>query len=302
MRRHRPVMVEEVLDMLQIRKGAAIVDGTVGHGGHAAAMLQAAGKNGTLIAFDWDEWMIPRARENLAHVPGTKRFVHADYRQIPDVLSELKMVAVDAILLDFGATIEHFEDAERGFSFQSDAPLDMRMDVSTKETAAAWLGRATEKEIVRALREYGDERHAGLIARSIVRMRKDGRMKRTLDLVTAVESAVPPRLREKRIHPATRTFQAVRIQVNRELEGLREAIEKIAVCLRVGGRMATLSYHSGEDGAAKNAFRNLEKTGEFRNLTKTPRKPSQAEIESNPSSRSAKLRAIERIKVSEEII
>lgn len=300
MGRHRPVMVNEVLEMLQIRNGATIIDGTVGHGGHAAAMLRAAGAHGTLIALDWDEKMIERAKEHLADLPGKKEFVCADYRRIPDVLAEMKEDGADAILLDFGVNLEHFEDARRGFSFQADAPLDMRMDVTTKETAAAWLNRASEKEIVRVLREYGGERHAGSIARAIVRMRKEGRMKRTSDLVAAVESAVPPRLREKRIHPATRTFQAIRIQVNRELEGLREAIEEIARCLRLRGRMATLSYHSGEDRAAKTAFRNLEKTGEFRNLTKTPIRPSKQEIESNLSSRSAKLRAIERIEKTEE--
>jgi len=298
-RRHRPVMLNEVIDMLQIKERATIVDGTVGHGGHAAEMLRKAGPHGRLIAFDWDESMIARASELLDNIPGSKNFVHADYRRIPEILDGIGIDKVDAVLLDFGVNLEHFDDVERGFSFQGDAPLDMRMDRSAKETAAAWLGRATEKEIVRVLREYGGERHAGLIAREIVRRRKEGKMRRTSDLVAAVESAVPPRLREKRIHPATRTFQAIRIQVNRELDELQSAIEGIAMRLSGGGRMVTLSYHSGEDAAAKNAFRELAKSGKFQVLTKTPLRPSEGEIDENPSSRSAKLRAIERIHIQE---
>ncbi len=298
-RRHEPVMQEEVMSMLQINQGATIIDGTVGHGGHALAMLRAAGPRGRLIAFDWDETMISRASDTLAETPGGKNFIHADYRQIPQYLQTLTIVDVDAILLDFGVNLEHFEDASRGFSFQSDAPLDMRMDRSSKETAAAWLGRASEQEIVRALRELGGERHAGLIARSILRMRKEGRLKTTSDLVAAVEAAVPPRLREKRIHPATRTFQAIRIQINHELDDLQTSIEEIADCLGTAGRMVTLSYHSGEDGAAKRAFRNLQKRGEFQVLTKTPLRPTAREVYDNPSSRSAKLRTITRISKQE---
>lgn len=299
MRRHQPVMLDEVINMLQIKERATVLDGTVGHGGHAAAMLRKAGPYGRLIAFDWDESMIARATESLEDIPGSKSFVHADYRRIPEILDGIGVDEVDAVLLDFGVNLEHFEDVERGFSFQGDAPLDMRMDRSAKETAAAWLGRATEQEIVRVLREYGGERHAGLIAREIVKRRKEGKMRRTSDLVAAVESAVPPRLREKRIHQATRTFQAIRIQVNRELDDLQSAIQEIAMRLSDGGRLVTLSYHSGEDAAAKHAFRELAKSGAFQVLTKSPMRPTEDEVTVNPSSRSAKLRAIERINTQE---
>lgn len=294
MKRHQPVMLDEVLELLEIEPGAVVIDGTLGHGGHAEAMLEKAGKSGKLIGFDWDEKMLRTAEENLKETAGEKRFAYADYRAIPTWLADNNYSGVDAVLLDLGVNMEHFEDKSRGFSFLEDAPLDMRMDRDTKETASAWLNRASEGEIAVALREFGGERHAGLIAREIVRRRKEGKMKRTTDLVEAATRAVPPRLREKRIHPATRTFQAIRIVINRELEELEEAISGIAKCLNPGGKMAVLSYHSGEDRAAKNAFRNLSKTEGFVLLTKSPLTPSANEVRNNPSSRSAKLRGLRR--------
>lgn len=294
MRQHRPVMLAEVLDLLAIKTGFVVIDGTVGEGGHAKAMLRDAGPEGWLIAFDWDESMLRTAEANLASVEGRKTFVCADYRDIPAWLSEAGNIRANAVLLDMGVSMRHLEDELRGFSFRFDAPLDMRMNTSTKETAAAWLGRASEQQIARALREYGGERHAGAIARAIVRRRNKGKLRSTNDLVESVLEAVPPRLREKRIHPATRTFQAVRIAVNRELEGLEEALQDIAGCLAEGGRFATLAYHSGEDGAVKHAFKSLAQSGGYKILTKRPLRPSTAEVRENPSSRSARLRAIER--------
>ncbi len=287
-------MLQPVLDLLRVRPGSVVVDGTVGHGGHAEGMLAAAGDEGVLVAADWDEAMLRKAEENLKGTPGRKRFVHADFRDLPAWLHEHEAGGADAILLDFGVNLQHFQDPLRGFSFLTDAPLDMRMDRSSRETAAAWLGRATHGEIAAALRDYGGERWAGPIAREIVARRKRGGMKRTTDLVEAVLAAVPPQRRDKRIDPATRTFQAVRIAVNRELEGLEDAIRELAACLRPGGRMATLSYHSGEDRAAKNAFKSLARSAEFRIVTKRPLTPTAEETRENPRSRSAKLRAIER--------
>lgn len=294
-RKHHPVMLTEVLNALNIHKGAILVDGTVGHGGHAKEMLIAAGEEGTLVAMDWDETMLTKAEENLKDIPGRKFFVHADFRTIPEVLGRLHLPGADAILLDFGVSIEHFHDVSRGFSFLTDAPLDMRMNRSAKETAAAFLNRATQGEIERVLREFGGERWANQIARTIVRRRKEGRMHRTQDLVDAVFEAIPPRHREKRIHPATRTFQAIRIMVNQELHALQEAIVRAALCLNKGGRMVTLSYHSGEDREAKLAFRTLTKEYGFKTLTPRPLRPSYEEVRENPTSRSARLRAIERI-------
>lgn len=284
------------MELLAIPRGATVVDATVGHGGHAEAMLARAGESGTLIACDWDETMLATAIENLKRVEGNKTFVHADYRELPEEIPG----QADAILIDLGANIEHFEDASRGFSFLHEASLDMRMHKASKETASAWLNRATHGEIAKTLRDYGGERFAGKIAAEIVKRRRSSQMKTTGDLVEAVMAAIPPRLREKRIHPATRTFQAVRIRINHELDDLESAIERLARKLKVGGRLATLSYHSGEDGAAKRSMKRLSDTGSYRILTKKPIAPSEAERRDNPSSRSAKLRAIERIKEDQE--
>lgn len=293
LRAHRPAMVEEVLELLRIPRGATMVDGTVGHGGHAAAMLQAA-EGGELVAFDWDEEMLTIAENNLKNIKGDKTFVHSDYRQIPEWFESHRHPGADAILLDLGVNLQHFDDVARGFSFAADVPLDMRMDRSSKETASAWLNRASEGEIARVLREFGGEKWAGPIAAQIVTARRSGAMRTTGDLVSAVLRAIPAHLRDKRIHPATRTFQAIRIAVNRELEGLEEAIASIAKCLAPSGRMATLAYHSGEDAAVKNAFRKLASEGGFRLLTKKPLRATEAEVAINPNARSARLRAIER--------
>ena len=296
MSRHRPAMLSEVLQLLDVQKGDTVLDGTVGHGGHAEAMAEMAGKEGELIAFDWDEEMLRTAKANLENTEIGKTFVNADYRSVPDWVSSNRPKGVDRILLDFGVNLQHFEDTSRGFSFQGDAPLDMRMDRSTKETASAWLNRASEGEIARALRELGGELWSGPIAKRIVVRRKEGRMKTTSDLVDAVFSAIPPAKRDKKIHPATRTFQAVRIAINRELENLEETVAEIADCLAPGGRIATLSYHSGEDAAVKNAFRNLAKEGKFTVITKKPLRPSEQETKENPNARSARLRGLEKVR------
>jgi 16S rRNA (cytosine1402-N4)-methyltransferase len=287
-------MLGEVMELLQIKEGATVVDGTVGHGGHAEQMLRAAGRSGTLIAFDWDREMLKKAEANLELVEGKKQFIHDDFRAIPEWMALHCSSGADAILLDFGVNLEHFEDVGRGFSFQSAAPLDMRMDRQTKETASAWLNRSTEAAIASALRTFGGEKFAWPIAKEIVRRRKLDGLRTTADLVDAVLAAVPPRLREKRIHPATRTFQAVRIVVNRELEGLQEAVIEIGRCLTPKGTMATLAYHSGEDVAAKNAFKALASEKNFSILTKRPLRPSEGEVSDNPNARSARLRAIQR--------
>lgn len=287
-------MLAEVLQLLNVQPGDTVVDGTVGHGGHAEALAEAAGKGGELIAFDWDEEMLRIAEKNLESVDIGKTFINADYRSAPDWLREHRPGGVDGVLLDFGVNLQHFDDTVRGFSFQGDAPLDMRMDRSTMETAAAWLNRATEGEIARVIREFGGELWSGPIAKRIVLRRKEGRMKTTSDLVDAVFSAIPAAKRDKRVHPATRTFQAIRIVVNHELDALEETVTEIAGCLAGGGRIATLSYHSGEDAAAKNAFRNLAKAKEFTVLTKKPLRPTEQEISSNPNSRSARLRGLVR--------
>lgn len=289
---HVPVMLEEVLEGLQLRPGMSIVDGTVGLGGHSAAIAESIAPNGNLTCFDWDAAMLERAEQRLSSIGGVKATFHrADYREIPSVCKDK---SVDGVLLDLGLNLAQIADPERGISFAQEGPLDMRMDRSRGESAAQFLQRASVTAIQRVLHEYGDERWAKRIAEVIVDRRKKTPINTTSALVDCVLAAVPAAVRDKRIHPATRTFQALRIHVNKELEGLQEAIEEIGQCLVDGGRMAVLSYHSGEDRAVKFAFKSLADTKEFSIVTKKPLVPSDMEIATNRRSRSAKLRIIER--------
>lgn len=307
---HKPVMLSEVLEWLRPQPGMTIVDATVGAGGHAHAIAERLGDRGTLIALDRDESMLEHAQTRLEPLPCTKHFVHADYRDLPLVLDELGIQSVDGILIDMGVCTDQLDDPERGLAFRFDAPLDMRLDRSQSTTAYHLLQKIRQEQLVRILREYGEERWAVPIARRIIQRRNQGRMNTTGDLVAAVMEAVPRRFHDRRIHPATRTFQAIRIAVNRELDGLQEAIEAICHRLKMGGRICVLAYHSLEDRAVKHAFRNLSgrvptPTGAalaeapsrpiLRILTPKPLEPSEAETEANPRARSAKLRVAERV-------
>ncbi|MCX7687949.1 MAG: 16S rRNA (cytosine(1402)-N(4))-methyltransferase RsmH [Fimbriimonadales bacterium] len=307
---HKPVMLSEVLEWLRPQPGMTIVDATVGAGGHAHAIAERLGDTGTLIALDRDESMLERAQARLEPLPCTKHFVHADYRDLPLVLDELGIQSVDGILIDMGVCTDQLDDPERGLAFRFDAPLDMRLDRSQSTTAYHLLQKIRQEQLVRILREYGEERWAVPIAKRIIQRRNQGRMNTTGDLVAAVMEAIPRRFHDRRIHPATRTFQAIRIAVNRELDGLQEALEAICHRLKVGGRICVLAYHSLEDRAVKHAFRNLSgrvptPAGAglseapshpiLRILTPKPLEPSEAETEANPRARSAKLRVAERV-------
>ena len=290
-------MSREVLEALQLRPGAVVVDGTLGLAGHSLLMAERISPGGTLVGIDWDEEMLEIARKRLEGAQGADvRLFHSNYRALKDCLVEARLRGADAILLDLGLNSAQIDDPSRGISFRQDGPLDMRMDRSRGESAAAFLNRAGTGEIERVLLEYGDERWAKRIAQVIVDRRKQRPLKTTQDLVDCVLAAVPAAKRDKRIHPATRTFQAVRIQVNAELEGLQDAVEGAGLCLNPGGRMAVLSYHSGEDRAVKRALRALADTRDFTLLTKKPTVPGEQEQRDNPKSRSAKLRVIERNK------
>lgn len=305
-------MLCEVLERLNPQSGQTLVDATVGSGGHACALAGRLGETGTLIALDRDESMLERAQARLEPFPCTKHFVHADYRDLPTVLKTLKIEAVDGILIDMGVCSDQLDDPERGLAFRYDAPLDMRLDRTQPTTAYHLLQKIRYDQLVHILREYGEERWAGPIAKRIIARRNQGRMNTTGDLVAAVMEAIPKRFQDRRIHPATRTFQAIRIAVNRELEDLQKALETICGCLRIGGTIVVLTYHSLEDRAVKHAFRNLsvpvpalarststEQTVRppilLEVLTPRPSEPSQAETEANPRARSAKLRAAQRI-------
>lgn len=290
---HVPVMVDEVLGALPLRPGSLAVDGTLGLAGHALRIAEKVSPGGTLVGIDWDEEMLEMARQRLSCVADvTLELVHADYRAIPEVLRGRQ---ADGILLDLGLNNAQIEDAQRGISFRTDAPLDMRMDRSSGEPASAWINRVGPQEIERVLWEYADERWARKIAQIIVDRRKEHPIQTTFDLVRMIEAAIPPSKRDKRIHFATRSFQAIRIHVNGELDGLEDCITAAARCLAPGGVIAVLAYHSGEDRAVKRAFRSLGEQDDFEELTRKPTVPSAAEVELNPKSRSAKLRTLRRI-------
>jgi 16S rRNA (cytosine1402-N4)-methyltransferase len=286
---HVPVLLAETLELLAVRPGGLFVDGTVGPGGHAAAVLRASAPDGRLLGLDRDGETLERARQRLAEFGERARLEQADYREIPERLGGEK---ADGILLDLGISSAQLDDAGRGFSFQAEGPLDMRMDRSGGATAADLVNRMRESDLADLLYEYGEEPASRRIARAIVLARERQRITTTTELADIVRRAAPRR-RRPGLHPATRTFQALRIRVNRELEGLGAAFEGAARCLKPGGRLAVISFHSLEDRAAKEAFRSLAGRG-FRLLTKKPLRPGDAEVRENPRARSARLRAVAR--------
>ncbi len=271
-----------------MRPGGLYVDGTLGLGGHAAEVLRRSAPDGRLLGTDKDGETLQRAKENLESFGDRVRFVQADFREVPSLLGGDR---ADGMLLDLGVSSVQLDTAERGFSFQADGPLDMRMDRSQGVTAAEVVNRTRERELADLIYGYGEERASRSIARAIVRARERGPIRTTAELADLVRRAAP-RSRPG-LHPATRTFQALRIHVNRELEGLAAALESLAECLAPGGRLVVLAFHSLEDREVKQTFRGLAARG-FRLLTKKPLRPGEAELRENPRSRSARLRGIAR--------
>ena len=285
-------MVAEVLEQLQPARGGVFVDGTVGLGGHARAVLEAGASR--LLGIDRDPAAVALARERLRDFGDRARVVHGDYRQLPAVLDREGLSAVDGILLDLGVSSMQLDEPGRGFSFRRDEPLDMRMDTSAGPTAAEALAAADEKTLADVIYEFGEDRHARRIARAIVAARAAAPIETTGRLAEVVRRAVPRR-GYTRIDPATRTFQAVRIWVNRELEGLGDCLHAAAARLSPGGRLVVITFHSLEDRIVKHVLRSMQAAGEsgLRVLTKRPLVPAAAEIDRNPRARSAKLRAAE---------
>jgi 16S rRNA (cytosine1402-N4)-methyltransferase len=286
---HVPVLVREALELLAVRPGGLWVDGTVGLGGHAEALLRACAPDGRLLGLDRDGETLERARQRLLPFGDRARLEQADFREIEERLAGER---ASGILLDLGVSSAQLGDPERGFSFQAEGPLDMRMDRSGGATAAELVNRMREHDLAVLIHEYGEERASRRIARAICRAREDAPIRTTTRLAEIVRRAAP-RSRRPGHNPATRTFQALRIRVNRELDGLEPAFERAARCLRPGGRLAVIAFHSLEDRAAKQAFRSLAGSG-FSLLTRKPVRPAEAEVRGNPRARSARLRAIAR--------
>jgi 16S rRNA (cytosine1402-N4)-methyltransferase len=294
---HKPVLRDVVLSHLNLKRGFVVLDATVGSGGHAEAILNMIGPTGFLIGMDRDKQAIERAQSRLQPFAGHFILKHACFCQMDRILSALNIDRVHAVLMDVGTSSDQLADPARGFSFQTDGPLDMRMDPSGGETAADLISRSNADELSAIFRTYGEERRARAIARAIVRARAYSKnpIRTTRELSQLIEQMTPARFRFGRIHPATRVFQALRIAVNQELEQLESALPKAVEALRPGGRLAVISFHSLEDRIVKWFFRDEQKKDRVKVLTKKPVQPVGEEVRDNPRARSAKLRAIERV-------
>jgi 16S rRNA (cytosine1402-N4)-methyltransferase len=299
-------MLSETIELLQPRSGGRYVDGTLGAGGHAESILAAA-PDTELLGVDRDAEARRRARERLARFGNRVHIVEATFDEIGACLSRLGWDAVDGILLDLGVSSLQLDEAERGFSFSRPGPLDMRMNRSEEPTLSQWLREVPEAELVRVLREYGEERQARRIARAILDAQRRGELADTRALAAVVSRVVGRPIAH---HPATRTFQALRIAVNRELEILERFLKDAYRWIRPGGRLAVLAYHSLEDRRVKEAFNLWARSclcprlvpvcrcgwsKKARVLTRRPLRPSSAEVARNPRARSARLRAAERL-------
>ena len=285
------MLVDEVAFLLRPRGEGWVIDGTVGMGGHAEAILSLSASSVRLLGLDVDREALARAGARLAPFGDRVRLAHASFRDLEGAAAAQGIDGVRSILLDLGVSSWQLEQSGRGFSFQGDEPLDMRLDPSAGETAAGLLNRLSEAELAHLLFEYGEEHHARRIARVIVRRRP---LHRTGDLVAAVRAAVPRAAWPRRLHVATKTFQAVRMAVNDEPGALRQALTQAPRLLAAGGRLGVLAFHSGEDRIVKQTFRALEPAG-FAELEPSPRQPADDEVRENPRARSAKLRVLERL-------
>jgi len=294
---HVPVMLQEVLDFLKLAPGQVIVDATLGTGGHSLEILKRITPGGRLVGIDRDENSLAICRQRLAAFKDNTEFVHANFADLDQVLGKLGIKEVDGIVFDLGISSYQLQDAQRGFSFQEEGPLDMRLDKSSYISAYDLVNNLNENEISQLLWNFGQERWHNRIAHLLVQERRNEPISTTKQLANLVMRAIPHRYRRSyyRIHPATRTFQAVRIAVNRELEILESTVKKAVDLLRKQARICVISFHSLEDRAIKHTFRALKAEGLIEIVTSKPLTPNPGEIEANPSSRSSKFRVAERI-------
>jgi len=292
---HRPVLLRPVLERLDPQPGEIHVDGTLGAGGHSAAILSKLGSEGVLIGIDRDREALEIARPRLEAEGSPFHLVHGEFSKLGEYLERLGVSpegAVDGLLLDLGVSSFQLDRSERGFSFLRDGPLDMRMSQGDGESAAEFLDNVTVDELAGILRDFGEERAAGRVAWAIDRARRKESIKTTGQLAAIVEQVLPRGGRK--IHPATRTFQGIRIAINKELEHLRRVLRDLDRTVRPGGRVVVLSYHSLEDRIVKESFRERVREGIYRWVLPNPLVPDVAEIVNNPRSRSARLRSVVR--------
>ena len=295
--RHSPVMPSEVLYWLLGDGRKTFLDCTVGYSGHAEKLLEGSGPDARLIGLDRDRWAIEASRQRLSRFGARAILIHGHFMELKQHLSEHGLSQVDGIVFDLGVSSPQLDEPARGFSFQHDGPLDMRMDQSIGGTAADLINRWPEVQLADAIFQFGEERFSRRIARAIVRARERHPLGMTKELVSVIEGAVPANYRHGRLHCATRTFQALRIVVNQELDCLEPALRDAADVLSPGGRLCVISFHSLEDRIVKHTFRALsgKEDPALMVLTKKPQVSTSEESDRNPRSRSAKLRAAQRV-------
>jgi 16S rRNA (cytosine1402-N4)-methyltransferase len=306
---HTPVLLKEAIDGLNIKEDGIYVDGTLGGAGHSLEIVKRL-TSGKLIGIDQDLDAISKAQEVLKNDLDKIILVHDNYVNIEEILSSLHIEKVDGILLDIGVSSHQLDEEERGFSYHKDAPLDMRMDETQDFTAWDVVNKYSEEELKRIIWDYGEERWAKRIAEFIVNVRETQPIDTTLQLVDVIKKAIPKKVRMEGHHPAKKTFQAIRIEVNGELEVLEKSIPKMCRLLNKGGRIAIITFHSLEDRIVKETFKELnkdcicppeipicvcDKKQEIKIITRKPITPTESEIERNPRSRSSKLRIAERV-------
>lgn len=306
---HVPVLYDEVMEALNIKADGTYVDGTAGGGGHASGIASQLSKEGLLIAVDRDSEALQAAEKRLASYECRKKLLHTNYSDT-DAIKEAAGGGVDGILLDLGVSSYQLDNADRGFSYMNDAPLDMRMDEGDRLTAYDVVNTYDRAELTRIIREYGEENWAARIAEFIVNARVEKEISSTGELTEIIKAAIPARARRTGPHPAKRTFQAIRIEVNDELGHLRQAVEKLPDLLRSGGRIAIITFHSLEDRIVKTEFeRRLNpctcpkefpvcvcgRKTDVKRVTKKPVIPTEEETDINPRARSAKLRVLEKL-------
>jgi 16S rRNA (cytosine1402-N4)-methyltransferase len=307
---HIPVLLKEVIQYLDCRSEGCYLDGTLGDGGHAEAILEASAPSGRLLALDQDDEAIGRAKERLLRFGERVIFVRDNFKRIKQVLAQQGMKELAGVVIDLGVSARQVENSRRGFSFRLDGPLDMRQDRRQLVNASRLVNNLSQKELERLIRKYGEERWSARIAKAIVSARSVGEIESTLQLAEIVTQAIPKAYHPRNIHPATRTFQALRIEVNQELEGLDEAISDAVRALAVGRRICIISYHSLEDRIVKHGFKRLSgvctcppklpqcvcgQKAILKLLTSRPIIPTISEQNINPRSRSAKLRVAQRL-------
>jgi 16S rRNA (cytosine1402-N4)-methyltransferase len=298
---HKPVLLEEVLAALNPQPGEVLVDCTLGFGGHSVELLKRVGPAGKLIGFDLDAGNLPNVREQLAEVGHPFSLHHGNFAGLARILGDECPDGCDALLADLGMSSMQVDDANRGFSYRRDGPLDMRMDPSRGRPAVELLAALSAKELADAFRELGDEPEADRIAAAIVNARKQTPIERTRQLMALVQEAAPVRVNphplpgepkpwQQKVRPVARVFQALRILVNRELANLTELLRVLPYCLKTGGRVAIISFHSGEDRLVKTAFKEGLRSGLYTEVSDEPIRATYEERGANPRSRSAKLR------------